>query len=369
MGAQDNEEIIELTDVIEEGDLAQPSDPEGKDIPHKQAIDPRTLEDEFEQLLQGSQNTVPKTDVDNDLDIESLFDDLEKDTPGASPATDTDEADNQEIDLRGLSGSQNFPELDDLFSALGKPAPPSQADKTTTDEIPDPTAMSKPSPEEPSSRETDMPASPIPPLPQQVNADIPDSKIAEFEARIAALETASAEPDQESLFTALSAFFQTHQGLELIAGITSAVSKGAQETARTLVEEKLASMDVPSSEEITAMVKEEIKATVAENIPQPPDTDALITGIREELQQKVQAGMDAWEAERIALTQAIEALRKTPSPDISGIQEQSSQQTSGFLTSEDFAGLKAELDATLAREIPAAAARIIREEIAALLKS
>ena len=80
MGAKDNEEIIELTDVIEEGDLAQPSDTGEEDFPPEQAIDPRALEDEFEQLLQGSQDTVTGADLDNDLDIESLFDDLEKDT-------------------------------------------------------------------------------------------------------------------------------------------------------------------------------------------------------------------------------------------------------------------------------------------------
>jgi len=422
MGAKDNEEIIELTDVIEEGDLAQPSDTGEKDFPPEQAIDPRALEDEFEQLLQGSQDTVTGADLDNDLDIESLFDDLEKDTPSPSPDDNSSETDaqDQEVDLRGLSGNEDLPELDDLFNALDEPETPFRPEETTADEFPTPDLADIPEqtpvlePEEPSFQETDLQPSISPEATLLEDAPLPENSIADLEMRIAALEAKSAEPDQEALFSALSAFFEGTQGQELITGITEAVSKEAQETARSLVEEKLASMDVPSSEEITSMVKEEIDAAVAENTPQPPDTDTLIAGIREELQQKVQAGMDAWEAERMALSQAMEAMREAqPQPldtdaliagvreelqqkvqagmdaweaermalsqaveamgeaqpkDLSSIQELIDQRTSDLVTTKDIAGLQADLEATLAREIPTAAARVIREEIAGLLK-
>jgi gas vesicle protein len=97
---------------------------------------------------------------------------------------------------------------------------------------------------------------------------------------------------------------------------------------------------------------------------QQVDRQELVRDIREDLQQRVQEGMDAWEAQRTALDQEIGNLKQTLSDGDARIETLGAS----VVTRKDLEAIQEKLQAEIAREIPAAAARIIREEIAALTR-
>jgi hypothetical protein len=465
MGAHDNEEIIDLTDVVEEPVFSQSPSQKTGDFPPEQAIDPKDLEDEFEQLLQGpadSQKNGNGGSVDDDLDIESLFEEMDQSPDTADAATSLGlEDEKHEGKKPPVHSSEDAPiedmsDIEDIFASMddGTPdessldpdqeiealfseEPPSsepEPDDFMVEEEPfKPARESEPSPAEDlgasedlesmssyetteeektltldeESREASSPemqpqepqdagdtqtdlqvaassdadegeaavqettsldeeafqataqeAAPHKedgtetPLPEteslsedatqatlqeteplndplesaaQPSAEtIPEAAgegalsspvdqplVEELLERIAALEARWQQPDQETMFAMLSTFFQDNEsGASVLDELTEKVTTRVQETAKHLVEEKLDALDVPSSEEIAAMVKEEISASVAENMPAAPDTQAIVQEIREDLQKKVQEGMDAWETDRIALRTDIDALQK-----------------------------------------------------------
>ncbi len=428
MGAHDNEEIIDLTDVVEDPVSSQSPSQKTEDFPPEQAIDPKDLEDEFEQLLQGSassSNTGNGGAVDDDLDIESLFDELEQSPDAArslgledeegekKPSAPFSENSNKEdlSDIEDIFASINEDttdgssfdrdqELEDLFSEDPTSSQPETDDFMVEEESTQPESDSGQSaaedlaPEDSESLSSDQTAEeehPLTPDEESTAATFPEAPFQDandtqtalqetrspdedaFETtlqeaespdeegteaslqeressddpakapgepsvaagtdvaddvpvsppvdqprseelleRIAALEARVQQPpDQEAMFALVSAFFQDNEyGANVLDELTGKVTTRIQETAKHLVEEKFDALDVPSSEEIAAMVKEEIRASVAENMDAAPDTQAIVREIREDLQKKVREGMDAWEADRIALRTDIDGLRK-----------------------------------------------------------
>lgn len=408
MGAHDNDEIIDLTDVIEDPVSSEP------------AVGSKDLEDEFEQLLQGSGSSQDKgngTRVDDELDIESLFAEMES-SPESSGGTEPMDLDDEgpstkksPVHFAEDASIEDMSDIEDIFasmeedtaqdtseadkefeellledeSASEESSPgvfldedePAGAESVTEQDAepedhqdfpfdaapdiepelePEPEPESEPEPEpepepdeaeEPIASQATGPAEPedeaasagesTPAVPAQ-NEETPEPPSAgpgseietettagslaasadqdtlrELRERIAVLEARPLEPDRETLFALLDAFFlESDQGANLLDELTQKVSAAVQETARQLVEDKLNALDVPSSEEIAAMVREEISASVAENMPAPPDTQSMVREIREDLQQRVQEGMDAWESERLALRSDIEALQAQP---------------------------------------------------------
>lgn len=413
MGAHDNEEIIELTDVIDDAAFSPSSSKPTQDFPLEQAIDPKDLEDEFEQLLRDApddRSSDAETTVDDDLDIESLFEEMEqgdtsssnrqddphvleqKDDAGAalSPASDPDMDDLEDLfaslddDASSKTSSSSQPDisvqdqdmdelltnsepslqpdnapLDEGIDGAKTPATDSGTDDLFQDQTPgeseqapaehadvqelqkDPLdvpatdhdrdaaeslvdthgdAAMAPVTDDP--MPADAPASiqkdePSPDLSPALSAD--KALLESLQERVASLEAQTQTPPQPDLFAQLAAFFQeSAQGRELLEDIAGKVTSRMEATTKQLVEEKLDMLDVPSSEEINAAVREEIRASVAENLPTPPDTKELVREIRQDLQQRVQEGMDERETQRMELHKAIQALQEkdaSQSPD------------------------------------------------------
>jgi hypothetical protein len=561
MGAHDNEEIIDLTDVIEEPIFSESSSQKTSNFSPEQAIDSRDLEDEFEQLLQGagsSQDNGNGGEVNDDLDIESLFEEMEQSPSPQEPDAEDPlnrEKRNPPVHFSEDSTIEDMSDIEDIFASMDddttknpSSAPDQELEDLLSEEEPlsesetedflveddssAPEADSEQSvshdqaassaPESPSLEETSGIEATLSPDEESIEASLQETEspiedateealqetespiedetkvvlqeaessaeeveppfessletrtdepagapattpadqtlVEELQERIAALENRPQKPDQETMFAMLSAFFQDNEhGADILNELTERVTAQVQETAKQLVEKKLDALDVPSSEEITAMVKEEISASVAENLPAPADTRSIVQEIREDLQKKVQEGMDAWEAERIALRSDIDALRAEPldkqtlireiredleqrvqegmdawesqrmglqkeieqiksadsgEPDSAAIvreiredlqqrvqegmdaweaqrislnqeinelkdtmiQTSSREQAridkcaASMVTREDLQAIKEDLQANISREIPGVAAKVIREEIAALMK-
>ncbi|WP_462325295.1 hypothetical protein [Desulfoplanes sp.] len=421
MGAHDNEEIIDLTDVVEEESSPQSSQGKDGDFPHEQAIDPKDLEAEFEQLLQGSQEAEGPSDSGDDLDIESLFSEMEQEPEtnpseeDAFPAFD-DEKGPEDAANAGSKDAEGIADLEDLFSTSGESGPataspgadiqeemfPAGEEGGKPDDQPAPEPPEEPT-EEPNAGTgmsgtsdtaeepgIDQEPEPVPtaesfaqtepapsldgtaeeePAGMQDTGEAGTSDLVPLQERIEALESRPAGPDQETLYAMLTSFFSENpSGKEILQEIASQVSNDVQKTVQGLVEQRLDTMDVPSSEEITAMVQKEIKESVAENMPTPPDSGAIVQKISDQVQQKVQDGMEAWEAERVALRQAIDALQTDTPQEEKRTEERLGSLAETMVTKEDLAALDTDIQARLERDIPAAAARIIREEIAALVK-
>lgn len=408
MGAHDNEEIIELTDVIDDAAFSPSSSKPTQDFPLEQAIDPKDLEDEFEQLLRDApddRSSDAETTVDDDLDIESLFEEMEqgdtsssnrqddphvleqKDDAGAalSPASDPDMDDLEDLfaslddDASSKTSSSSQPDisvqdqdmdelltnsepslqpdnapLDEGIDGAKTPATDSGTDDLFQDQTPgeseqapaehadvqelqkDPLdvpatdhdrdaaeslvdthgdAAMAPVTDDP--MPADAPASiqkdePSPDLSPALSAD--KALLESLQERVASLEAQTQTPPQPDLFAQLAAFFQeSAQGRELLEDIAGKVTSRMEATTKQLVEEKLDMLDVPSSEEINAAVREEIRASVAENLPTPPDTKELVREIRQDLQQRVQEGMDEWETQRMELRTDLDALKQAVS--------------------------------------------------------
>jgi gas vesicle protein len=131
-------------------------------------------------------------------------------------------------------------------------------------------------------------------------------------------------------------------------------------------------------EDLQEKVQEGMDAWEADRIALRTDIDALqkdrldkqelVQEIREDLKQRVQKDMDAWEAQRIFLNQEITELKETMTEASSGKQARIDELAASMISKHDLDAIKEELLATISREIPGAAARVIREEIAALMK-
>ncbi|GAU08303.1 hypothetical protein [Desulfoplanes formicivorans] len=408
MGAHDNEEIIELTDVIDDAAFSPSSSKPTQDFPLEQAIDPKDLEDEFEQLLRDApddRSSDAETTVDDDLDIESLFEEMEqgdtsssnrqddphvleqKDDAGAalSPASDPDMDDLEDLfaslddDASSKTSSSSQPDIsvqdqdmdelltnsepslqpdnapldegideaktpatdsgtDDLFQdqtpGESEQAPAEHADvqelqkdpldvpatdhdRDAAESLVDTHGDAAMAPVTDDPMPADAPASiqkdePSPDLSPALSAD--KALLESLQERVASLEAQTQTPPQPDLFAQLAAFFQeSAQGRELLEDIAGKVTSRMEATTKQLVEEKLDMLDVPSSEEINAAVREEIRASVAENLPTPPDTKELVREIRQDLQQRVQDGMDEWETQRMELRTDLDAIKQAVS--------------------------------------------------------
>ncbi len=102
--------------------------------------------------------------------------------------------------------------------------------------------------------------------------------------------------------------------------------------------------------------------------PEPLDKEGLVREIREDIRQKIKESMDAWEAERTALGKAMDDLRQATAESSSTYQARIDEIAASLVTAEDLQAIKEDVRASLSREIPAAAAKVIREEIVALMQ-
>ncbi len=328
MGAHDTKEVIELTDIIHDGE--------------QHVSREHSLEDAFEHVRADTRDmTTARTGAHDDLDIESLFEELEKteNSTTASPASSPADNDAKKTEHDTSRRDQEFADLDDLFGSIDTPSASSDDQDTTASET-------KTGPET-TAAENSREAEPVSPV-----------TLEDLTARIITLENRSFTPEPKMLENALAAFFEENdRGRELITLVTSTAILELRETAGALIDKKLASLEILSSEEISSMITEEI-GTAAREVS-PPDTDLLPAGIKEELQNTLREEKEAWGEERTALSNEVASLQA----------RQNQQENQENDIRNQLETLRADINATLAREIPAAAARIIREEIAALLKS
>ncbi len=187
-----------------------------------------------------------------------------------------------------------------------------------------------------------------------------------MEERLALLEAQQQGPDEAAMFAMFTSFFQkSEHGSNLLENLKEQIIEQVQETTSQLVQEHLASLQIPSAETLATMIREAVNEAAAEDVPAPPDTQSILRDLQED--------RAAWEAAITALEGTVDDLKQALDEASSHHQARLDEIADSLITKAGLHDIKEaitkELHANLATEIPRAAAQIIREEIAALMQS
>ncbi len=457
MAEHDNEEIIDLTDVIDEPESASPASQEAEmqdvsdassvetgDFPPEQAIDPKDLEDEFEQLLNESAGSsddeagASGVSIDKDLDIESLFEEMEDDTlpdKGADDENDTpetsktpddlevfaeagkeeqpddpdalfdklvdtkasdtvkDESDQKDFDellakeTAKTSEAEQDADLEELL-ASEQPAAPEEVptpQEPATQEEPDPQPEPAPEPETPSVDEPEAEPE-VEPATKPEEASLPEDKPVEDKPTEPEQPVAEAAPEEQ--------IQEPEAPAEDLSAPVAPEEPAAQEPAtqepavQEPAKQEPAVQEPATQEEPVAHVSPDLSAdtepqATAEETP-PAPVPSVDTTLLEELKDRI-AALEAKvqhpdEDKAFAMLTAFFQTSdqgKALIQEITGNVTRELQETVGQLVLEkvdalglplkvDLETLQENIQISLAKEIPGAAAKIIREEIEAL---
>ncbi len=452
MAEHDNEEIIDLTDVIEEPDSESSSSQDGKmqetvdeissaatdDFPLEQAIGPKDLEDEFEQLLNDSDDSsnddagASNISLDKDMDIESLFEEMEDDILPDKDAGDAKEAapaspDDVELLIEAEEEEQTSSDdadalFDKLLDTKESDAVKDETDQKDFDELlaketaktseteqdedleellasEEPAVPEVPTPQEPAAQEPAAQEEPAPqpddpkpesaPEPETPSIEEPEAEPAvepETETEKASLsedkpvEDKPAEPEQPVAEAAPEE--QAPESEAPAEDLSASVAPEEPAIQEPAVQEPA------TQEEPAAPVSPDLPANaqpqaMAEETP-PAPAPSVDTTLLEELKDRVavlEAQVQHPDEDRAFAM--LTAFFQTSDQGKALIQEITKnvthelQETAGQLVLEkiDAMGLPLKMDletlqeniqTSLAKEIPGAAAKIIREEIEAL---
>lgn len=310
MPDKEHNEIIELTDVVEEGHPDQPNLPSQGEVPATdEALDDLDLEKEIDEIFSGlgASSSEDKADgssasLSDDMDLDELL--------GVSSKTvDTGQAPSGDLPELELPDDPALsPEPGDKNLEQDQGGPADAPEEITSHDAPSPQeSMPAPEPEEPvrSSLDPDL----LGPLSQ---------RLAAMEEKVAQLESAEAlTPEQlDSRLTAFAeelAAKQQEQADALLLELRSELEQHFEQKLQTVLDEATA-RNQEESAQVLAKQMEEVSALIDSKLQEAQDREGDVT-------QAVAAQME---------------------------------------------GLRADLLKELEDAIPAAAAQVIREEILAL---
>jgi len=156
------------------------------------------------------------------------------------------------------------------------------------------------------------------------------------------------------------------------------------------VEEQLNSLSIPDKDELKETISRDIIKTLDENREDSTKQEEVQKYVLKVIEQQLEAKISTWQKEKEALTREIEeaskyqvrlqdSLEKLAS-DIGEIKDRTSTEklnqqveelSLNFVSKDELkllaSQLKIELEEFIAKQVPLAAAQVIREEISALL--
>jgi predicted RNase H-like nuclease (RuvC/YqgF family) len=177
--------------------------------------------------------------------------------------------------------------------------------------------------------------------------------------------------------------------LQVTEILTSELEPLKQKIAQ--VEEQLNNLSIPDKDELKEAISQEITKTLDENKGDSTKQEELQKHIFEIIEQQLETKISTWQKEKETLAREIEeaskyqaklqdSLEKLAS-DIEEIKDRTSTEklnrrveelSLNFLSKDELkllaSQLKTELEEFITKQVPLAAAQVIREEINALLK-
>jgi hypothetical protein len=352
------DDVLELTDVVEEGGEQQDS------VAPEESFSDADLESELNDLFgeedvpsdQAPQGEVQ--DEDDDLDLDSLFQELdqanaEDDVQGAAADGDEDTGDgtdDQLDELLGELGLDEEPEDEAASSAQEDTEEPvaqsSESEKVQAEEQPD---------EEPRIEEL---GEELQPEEESAEESPAAAGSAHLEERLLALESdVNDKPGRDEVHSQLESLLEARLSQQAEA------SQGVKELEQRLADLEKTMESRPTKEELETGIESLVEARLQSAEFLETLQSRLFPQMEEELNRLVDEKIKALESEKesqdLATTQDIQDLKAE-------IEDVSSRSVTPE-TLESMAGqLKEELSEHIAKAVPGAAAQIIREEIQAL---
>jgi hypothetical protein len=298
----------------------------------------------------------------DDLDIESLFADLDKEEKDQEPVSETREQQDlgqSEEDLSQLeptleeSAETGLEELDleleisDTEEALGQETQPAAAREEAADEA----VFQESRVEDDDLKDMDLGE---------------DIQLGELEGLISDLDQDDGREPDEEMRAMLDADDQKTP--EVSPEVLTKI-KALEEKIKDL-QTKMESAAALDAEEIVQMVDQRMQKA-ASAAPARQDEADLIEKIRDRVQTQVREGLDEWQAQKDELYADVKMLKEKFS-ELTALEEKIEAQRQARESAVDPAQLESELmikiKAELERLVPETAARILREEIAGLKK-
>ncbi|MBT8762606.1 hypothetical protein KFV02_01495 [Desulfohalobiaceae bacterium Ax17] len=411
-------EIIELTEVVEEGTSLKKTDKKESEnveaFPKEKAVEGKDFDEElsdiFESVIDESKpGEKTKEDEIDDLGFDDLFEEealIEaKESPEERAIDKREEPSQDDSTIQSSVTTEEFgdefAELDNIIADLDESSP----DKVQKDVSAEEKSLSyieksvQKNQSEHKEKKLDEDA-----LNTETSPDNPENQDIE---KIAALEDKFMVLEQK-IDTIETEFENKLTGIknELINEINSQVAEQVKlQLAKMLpaeldplkqkieqVEEKLNNLSIPGNDEIKEIVVQELNRIQVEN--KDVDDDKL----KEELQnymielvgQRLEKETSTWHREKKALAQEIENALKywgklqdrleNMSSELAKVKDIPSSEdfskqiediSHNFVTRDDLKllanQLKIEMEEFVSKKVPAAAAQVIREEISALL--
>jgi hypothetical protein len=352
------DDVLELTDVVEEGGEQQGS------VGPEESFSDADLESELNELF--GEEEVPSDqaqqgadrDEDDDLDLDSLFQELDQ-----ANAEDDVQASAAGAEEGSEDGTDD--QLDELLGELGLDEEPEDETASMAEEAPEEAVM-QPSEEAQAVEQPDEEPQ-IEELGEELQPESEEEQAeyspaasgsAHLEERLLALENdLSDKPGRDEVHSQLESLLEARLSRQAEA------SEGVPQLEQRLAELEKAMESRPSQEELQPEIESLVEARLQSDDFLETLQSRLLPRMEEELSrlvdEKIKALAPEKESQDLATTQDIQDLKA----EIEGIKSHSVTPE----TLESIAGqLKEELSEHIAKAVPGAAAQIIREEIQAL---
>jgi hypothetical protein len=407
---QQMDEIIELTEIVEEGspqEQTDKKDPENVDgFPKENAVESKDFDEELTDILESvidddpESEKEPEKDTLEDLSFDDLFEEdiLSKDDLSSEKRSSEEENLTHDDAIVQSSATteeteDEFAELDNIIADLDEDNPDQALEEASVeDEIISDLEKSIQDTESEKKKEARDETSLKSESQDTDEIAIQQNKLINLEQRLdnleAGLEDKLAQIKIE-LLNEINDQMDNQVKLQVTEILTSELEPLKQKIAQ--VEEQLNNLSIPGKDELKEAISQEITRTLDENKEDSTKQKELQKYIFEVIEQQLEAKISTWQKEKEALTRKIEeaskyqaklqdSLEKLAS-DIGEIKDRTSTEklnqqveelSLNFVSKDELkllaSQLKIELEEFITKQVPLAAAQVIREEISALLK-
>ena len=407
---QQMDEIIELTEIVEEGspqEQTDKKDPENVDgFPRENAVEGKDFDEELTDILESvidddpESEKEPEKDTLEDLSFDDLFEEdiLSKDDLSSEKRSSEEENLTHDDAIVQSSATteeteDEFAELDNIIADLDEDNPDQALEEASVeDEIISDLEKSIQDTESEKKKEARDETSLKSESQDTDEIAIQQNKLINLEQRLdnleAGLEDKLAQIKIE-LLNEINDQMDNQVKLQVTEILTSELEPLKQKIAQ--VEEQLNNLSIPGKDELKEAISQEITRTLDENKEDSTKQKELQKYIFEVIEQQLEAKISTWQKEKEALTREIEeaskyqvrlqdSLEKLAS-DIGEIKDRTSTEklnqqveelSLNFVSKDELkllaSQLKIELEEFITKQVPLAAAQVIREEISALLK-
>jgi hypothetical protein len=413
-GPNEVDEIIELTEVVEEGAPENSTNDQStsneQSFPREKAVENNDFDEDLNDILESVIDDEPETkkkpekDDPADLNFDDLFeDDISEDNildEFTSSKEKSPEEDTEQPLKTSEKADDEFADLDNLIDELDKDSSPETgAKKSVEDEIISDLEKSvqEPAPEEQAKSQDKAPEQKPELLEEnkleQDKEEVPiqEDKLTNFEQRLENLETGLENKFaqiKDELLKEINELIDGQVKPQVTEILTSELEPLKQMTAQ--IEEQLNNLSIPDKDELKQIVSREILSAIEKIKEDSARQDELQEYVLEIVEQQLETKISTWQKEKQALAREIEeaskyqarlqdSLEKLAS-DIGEIKDRTSTEklnqqleefSLDFVTKEDIrllaSQLKEELKEFVKKHVPLAAAQVIREEISVLL--